>query len=201
MHVQLCRRAELDQPPDAPEPVGHRYIDIGGLLLTVSSPVPSPTPSVIDVPPPSSAAPSSLDPAAQEAADRAAIEAQWVKFWQIYNGIVRTPAEQRSALLDTVAIDPVKSEMIDAAQRFESQGLDYYGSVIQHPYWDFPVGGQSVAVLRDCQDQSKYGSIWVATGEKRSVGVDRNNLQAGFVRGQDGIWRVQQFNHLENVPC
>jgi len=168
---------------------------------TASTPPVSPTPSVIDVPTPSSAPLTSLDPVAQEASDRAAIEAQWVKFWQVYNGIVRTPADQRSAVLDAVAVDPVKSEMLDAAMRFESQGIDYFGSVTQHPYWVTPVSGQSIAVMRDCQDQSLTGTIWLATGEVRTSGGDRNSLQAGFVRGGDGIWRVQQFNHLENVPC
>jgi len=143
----------------------------------------------------------SPDPAAQEAIDRAAIEAQWVAFWDIYNGIVRTPTEQRRRALEPVAVDPILSEIVDAATRFDSQGLDYYGSVVQHPYWPTPVNGQPFAVMRDCQDQSQYGSVYVANNVKRSVGVDRNSLQAGFVRADDGIWRVQNFQHLENVPC
>ena len=157
-----------------------------------TSPTPATIPTDVSGPP---------DLAAQEVADRAAIEAQWVAFWDVYNGIVRTPSEQRHRTLESVAVDPILSEIVDAAARFDSQGLDYYGSVVQHPYWVTPVNGQAFAVMRDCQDQSQYGSVYVATNAKRSVGVDHNSMQAGFVKGDDGAWRVQNFQHLENVPC
>lgn len=161
-----------------------------------------PTPSVIDVPTPTSAGTSaSLDAQAQEAADRAAIEAQWIQFWGVYNSIVRTPEADRASKLDAVSVDPIKSQVLDAARRFKSEGLDYYGSVTTHPYWVTPVDGMKLAVMRDCQDQSSYGSMYVTTQEKRTVGVQNNSLQAGFVLGDDGVWRVQTFNHLENVPC
>ena len=124
-----------------------------------------------------------------------------MRFWKVYNGIVRTPAVQREEALETVAIDPIRSEIVRAADRFEAQGLDYYGSVVEHPYWVTPVNGHKFAVMRDCQDQSRYGSVWVSTGANRSIGVARNSLQAGFVRGEDEIWRVQNFQHLQNVPC
>jgi len=164
---------------------------------------PSAASSVVTTPPEpaTTEASASPDPAAREATDRAAIETQWVAFWDVYNRIVRTPSEQRQRALESVAVDPILSEIVDAAARFDSQGLDYYGSVVQHPYWLTPVDGQAFAVMRDCQDQSQYGSVYVATNVKRSVGVDRNSLQAGFVRGDDGVWRVQNFQHLENVPC
>ena len=119
----------------------------------------------------------------------------------MYNGVVRTPLEQRRQALKAVAVDPILSEIVDAAARFDSQGLDYYGSVAQHPYWLNPVNGRPFAVMRDCQDQSQYGSVYVATNAKRSVGVDRNSMQAGFVMGDDGVWRVQNFQHLKNVSC
>jgi hypothetical protein len=150
---------------------------------------PSPSSSVAPSEVPTSSGPATIpteasgspDPAAQEATDRAAIEAQWAAFWGVYNGIVRTPSEQRPQALGAVAVDPVLSQIVDAAARFDSQGLDYYGSVVRHPYWVTPVNGQPFAVMRDCQDQSQYGSVYVATDVKRSVGVDRNSLQAGFV--------------------
>jgi hypothetical protein len=153
---------------------------------------------VIDPPTPSSAR---LDPVAKEAADRAAIEAQWLKFWQIYNGIVRTPSTERSTVLDAVSVDPIKTQILDAASKFDKEGIDYYGSVVQRPYWVTPVNGQPYAVMRDCQDQSQYGSLYVSTGEKRSVGLERDSLQAGFILGGDNIWRVQELQYLENIPC
>lgn len=168
---------------------------------TVSSPAVSPTPSVVDVPTPSSAAPSSLDPAAQEAADRAAVQAAWVNFWIVYESIVRTPPELREQALEKVSVDPIKGRILAAATDFDSQGLDYFGTVVQHPYWLDSISGGEFAVMRDCQDQSNYGSIYVATGAKRTVGIERDSLQAGFVRDSGGNWRVQNVQYLENVPC
>ncbi|MGS0688272.1 hypothetical protein ACVBEQ_24450 [Nakamurella sp. GG22] len=147
-------------------------------------------------------APSDLrSPSNQEELDRAAIEAQWGSFWRIYNGIVRIPEENRLQALDQVSVDPIKSRILNAAKQFDRDGLDYYGVVVQHPYWVTSVNGDDFAVMRDCQDQSQYGSVYVKTQVKRSVGVAENNLQAGFVRGIDGRWRVQKFDHLGDVPC
>jgi len=143
----------------------------------------------------------SLDPAAQEAADRAAIEAQWNRFWGVYENIIRTPAATRDAALDTVSVDPIKSRILDAANKSAAQGIDYYGSVVEHPYWIQSVSGKDFAVMRDCQDQSQYGSIEVASGNKRTVGVAKDSLQVGFVRDAEGVWRVQNIQFLEDVPC
>jgi hypothetical protein len=156
----------------------------------------SPTPATI--PTEVSALP---DPAVQEATDRAAIESQWKKFWNVSENIIRTPAEMREAALGEVSVDPIKSRILNAANKSASEGIDYYGSVVQHPYWVDPVDGKDFAVMRDCQDQSQYGSIEVASGNKRTVGVARDSLQAGFVRDSQGVWRVQNIQFLENVPC
>ena len=167
---------------------------------TASSSAASPTPSVIDVPTPSSV-PTSLDPAAQEAADRAAVEAAWAEFWTVYESIVRTPPELREQALGKVSVDPIKGRILAAATDFDSQGLDYFGTVVQHPYWLDSIAGGEFAVMRDCQDQSNYGSIYVASGQRRTVGIERDSLQAGFVREADGTWRVQNVQYLENIPC
>jgi hypothetical protein len=163
---------------------------------TLSSTPSSPKPTGTTKP-----TPTSLDSAAREKADRAAIEAQWIKFWDAYENIIRTPSELRSSALDAVSVDPIKSRILGAARKFESQGLDYYGSVVQHPYWIESIGGGNFAVIRDCQDQSNYGSVYVSSRKKRTVGVPRDSLQAGFVKARDGVWRVQNIQFLENLPC
>lgn len=195
-----CSSSSADGPPSPPSPsitASASVIDPSSVSPS-SSDLESPTPSVAD---PSTTAASSTDPGAQEAADRAAIEAQWSAFWKIYTEIVRTPPDQRAALLDGVAVDPAKRRVLDAAARLEADGLDYYGVVVLNPYSiDFDAN-ENQAVLSDCQDQSGYGSIFVATGEKRTVGVAHNHTQAGFVRGEDGTWRVQNIQYISNVPC
>ena len=160
----------------------------------------APTPSVIDVPT-VVATPTSLDPDAQEASDRAAVEAQWVKFWDIYINIVRTPSLDRDALAATVAIDPMHSNLLKSAEYFESQGKDNYGTVGHRLSWLDGIHGSSEVVLSDCQDQSQFGSLEVASGHKLTVGVERDNVKGEFVRGQDGVWRVHELYYLTDTPC
>jgi hypothetical protein len=166
---------------------------------TVSSPAVSPTPSVVDVPTPSSAAPSSLDPAAQEAADRAAIEAQWVKFWQVYEGIVRTPKNDRLAILNTVAVPPITDNLLDTAEKADSQGVDNYGTIVHRLSWQFPVNGESNATIDDCQDQSKTGTVKIGSGEILTTGEERSNMRGQFVRDESGSWRLQGLIFLETT--
>ena len=104
MYVQLRGRPELDQCATTPSASVIDTSTASG--ATASSPPASPTPSVIDVPTPSSAPPTLAGPAAQEAADRAAVEAAWVEFWKVYEAIVRTAKGSRAAELASVAVAP-----------------------------------------------------------------------------------------------
>ena len=65
----------------------------------------------------------------EESADRAAVESQWVKSWDVYLEIARTPAADREALAATVAVDPTKTNMLSDAAKFDSQGLEAYGAL------------------------------------------------------------------------
>lgn len=196
-----CTTSTADGPSStaiAPVTVSPSVIDPSSLHPGTSAAPPSPSPSAVE-PSTSTAASSEISP--QEAADRAAIEAQWTQFWTVYTGIIRTPADQRSAALDLVSIDPAKASVLGAASRLEADGLDYYGSVILRPYSIEIDSEKGIAVLEDCQDQSGYGSVYVKTGKRRTVGVSDNHTQAGFVRGDDGVWRVQNVQYPTNVPC
>ena len=86
------------------------------------------TPSVIDVPT-VVATPTSLDLDAQEAADRAAVEAQWTKYWETYINIVRTDPNERLLLAAEVAVDPAQGNLSKSAEYFEGQGKDGQGHV------------------------------------------------------------------------
>lgn len=195
-----CSSSSADGPTSPPSPsitASASVIDPSSVSPS-SSDLESPTPSVAD---PSTPAASSTDPAAQEAADRAAIEAQWSAFWKVYAEIVRTPSQDRAAALGSVSVDPLKSRVLKDASDFEAQGLDNYGSVVLDLYSiEFSADGAS-AVIHDCQDQSEFGSLYVATGKKRTVGIAHNHAQAGLIRGPDGVWRVQTLQYVENVPC
>jgi len=186
---------------------------------TASKSPTAPTPSVLDISPsPNSPNPreglaSSLpatspngtagspDPAAQEAADRAAIEGQWVKFWEIYRRIARTPEADRPALLHTVAMDPSYSAALKDGENLTDEGLDTYGDVIHHVSWPIPIEGNDNATIADCMDQSNAGNYVVVTNEKHSVGVAANNIRGAMSRGSDGIWRVNAILYLTDQPC
>ena len=177
--------------------VSPSVIDPSSLQPSPSAP-PSSSPSAVEPP---ASTPASSDISPQEAADRAAIEAQWAKFWRTYVDIVRTPSELRAAALDSVSVDPTKSRVLKDAVDLESAGLDNYGDVLLNVYQiDFLDDGVS-AVIQDCQDQSGFGSVFVESGKKRTVGIDHNHMQAGLIRGSDGIWRVQTLQYVENLPC
>lgn len=170
-------------------------IDPSTFLSGSSAPPASPTPSATQSVPPS------LDPAAQEAADRAAIEVQWQQFWLVVLGAVRLPDDQREAALANVAVDPLKSQILTEVRDSEAHGLDRYGSVTQHPYWEQRIEGADTAVMGDCQDASQSGTVNISTGKHETVGVKDNNTRVAFERGSDGIWRVKDIYYLVDVPC
>lgn len=143
----------------------------------------------------------SLDPAAQEAADRAAIEAQWAKFWTVVLGAVRLTDGERETALAAVAVDPLKAQILAEVRDSEEKGLDRYGSMIAHPYWEQPISGADTAVMGDCQDASQTGVLNLSTGKKETAGVKDNNTRATFERGTDQIWRVKQIYYLTDLPC
>jgi len=158
------------------------------------------TPSVIDVPT-VVATPTSLDPDAQEAADRAAVEAQWTKFWITYDGIVRTAPDERLAQLNMVAVPPVTENVLQAASDADQKGIDNYGTWIHRLSWQFPINGSSTAVVADCQDQSETGTYEVASGKVLTVGKERSNMRGEFTKGQDGVWRLQTLYLIGDTGC
>jgi|SRR5664279_3370473 hypothetical protein len=149
----------------------------------------------------SSETPGTEDLSAQEATDRAAIEAQWNKLWQIYAALPHTPEGERQALAAQVAVDPALTNLLTDANTLNSKGWDTYGQFTSRISWPQPVDGKATAVIADCQDASQAGSLETSTGNKTTVGVARNPLQGTFVRGQDGVWRVDQVYYLKDEPC
>jgi len=138
---------------------------------------------------------------AQEAADRAAVEAQWVKSWDVFLAIAITPAADREALVATVSVDPNRSKMLEAGSQFDAQGVQTYGTLGHRISWPQPINGATTAVIDDCQDRSQSGSMKTATGDKVTVGVPRDHYQGSLVKGDDGIWRVAQMFYLKDEPC
>ena len=100
----------------------------------------------------------------QESADRAAIEAQWNKFWEVYLELPHTPEGDRQALAASVAVDPGLTNLLTDAKTVEQKGWDSYGQIIHRISWPQPVDGKATAVIADCQDTSQAGSLETSTG-------------------------------------
>ena len=76
-----------------------------------------------------------------------------MKSWDVYLEIARTPAADREALVATVAVDPTKANMLSDAAKFDSQGLETYGSLGHRISWPQPINGGTTALIDDCQDR------------------------------------------------
>jgi len=137
-----------------------------------------------------------------ESTDRAVVETVWAKFLLLYPNLITTyPQGQWPARLAEVAVDPIKAQVLTAAAQNRRADVGAYGTVIPHPYWQQPVAGKSTAVMRDCLDASRAGSIFTKTGYKRTVGVARSSIRAYFVKGGDGSWRVRQIEYHVDEKC
>lgn len=196
--VAGCTSSTADAPPSSPT----ASATASPSVIDPSSPVPgtssaAPSSGAVD----SSAPLSSSGISPQEAADRAAVEGQWKEFWAVVLGAVRLPDGQRESALAAVAVDPLKSQILAEVRDSAAEGLDRYGSMIEHPYWEQPIGDRDTAVMGDCQDASQTGVLNVSTGKKETAGVVGNNTRATFERGSDQVWRVKEIYYLTDVPC
>ena len=106
----------------------------GSLPASASSPVP------VSFAPASTTAAAATDGgvSAQETADRAAVEAQWIKSWDAYAALAHTPGDQRAALAGTVAVDPALTNMLTDAQTLTGKGWDTYGQIAHRISWRNP---------------------------------------------------------------
>lgn len=91
--------------------------------------------------------------------------------------------------------------MLKDAGKFDSQGVETYGELGHRISWPQPVAGRTFAVIDDCQDRSHSGSMKTATGVKLTVGIARDHYQGRLVKGNDGVWRVEQVFYLKDEPC
>jgi len=137
----------------------------------------------------------------EEIGDRSEIQATWVRYWDVVEGIVKAPKTKRESLLRAVAVDPVVSNVLAQARTFDTNGWDNYGTVTHRPYWGPPVAGDHVAIMGDCIDLSKAGRLKVKGSEKLTVGVPRSNVRGSFERQKDGTWRVTGLTFLKDTQC
>ncbi len=181
---------------------GHSTPTSSASSPAATSPAPSATRSSATAPSTSTATPTStVTPADPEAADRVAIEAVWTKYWITGQGLLKVPASDRLAVMNTVAVPAVAATVVSAAAKEQAAGQAEYGVIVHRPYWGTPVGGKSTAVMTDCMNDYNAGTLNVKTGKHLRAGVYRDNLRGTFTKGTDGLWRVAKIEYLVNVSC
>lgn len=104
-------------------------------------------------------------------------------------------------MLSEVAVEPLISNTMEDARGVRDAGNDTYGRVLHRFSWQDSINGSNTTTLTDCDDSSQAGAINTATGDKVTVGVPRRHMLGSMVRGDDGIWRVQQTYYLQDEPC
>lgn len=161
----------------------------------------SPASSPASAPLFSSAAPTSDAIPAAEADDRAAAEAAWTRYWEVYATLPHTPEDQWDGLLAAVAVEPMIENAKKDARTIIGKGRDTYGTVTHRFSWPKSIDGGDTATISDCDDTSQSGAYETATGNKISVGVPRRNTMGTLVKGDDGVWRVSAAYILKDEPC
>lgn len=197
----LALAACTANPTDGPTSTSASTTPSASVVDPSTVPPTSPASPTASADGPSAATLSSSDPAAQEAADRAAVEKAWSDFWPVSDNLWRLPEEDRPGAASAVAVDPTLSQVVERAKALEEKGLESYGQLTFHPYWEKAINNGEVAVMGDCTDTSQSGAREVATGAIRTIGIPQRNTRATFVRGQDGIWRVANIEYLVDEPC
>jgi hypothetical protein len=196
--------ASASSTPVSSAPVSETSFASSPLSSAQTTPTAKSSPSTSSPPPLRSSAPpppkttATADP---EAANRAAIEAVWAKYWVISLGLTKVPAIDRLTLMETVAIPSIATTVVGGAAKEVTAGEAGYGRVVHRPSWATPVGGKSTAVMNDCMNDYNAGTLDVKTGKPIRAGIYRDNFRATFTKGSDGLWRVAKIEYLENVPC
>ncbi len=135
-----------------------------------------------------------------EAADRSAIEGQWLSFWETGLTITDRPEAEWDRLVSAVSIDPIRAAVLESASQRLSSGKKNYGQIKHRIFWQFPVAGSNEATIGDCQDHSGAGTE-DALGNKSAPGGSSVNMRGVLVRTSDGIWRVREYTEFPNIPC
>lgn len=149
-----------------------------------NTPAPSPSSSP-NLSAPSQAATSS----AQD--ERAAVETAYTQFWVSTFHASDKPENTWHDVVAAVAVDPQLTTTLNAMQSQKQAGIKVYGDVTARIV-SVQITGASAKVV-DCQDGSRAGQADAKTGDRKTVGVPRNPVNADLKRdGADGRWKVAQ---------
>ena len=197
----ISRDGSVVTAPSAQRPPSTQTRPVG----TATAPS-SPAPTVSTAPTPSSApsgtaARGSARISPREAADRAAVEAAWLRFWNAYNSLLSVPMPRRTATMRQVAAVPLAAVIVTSASEAEKGHINNYGSMLHRIYWGPDIGGSDTASIGDCADESEFGTVDTRTNKRLTHGDERVNFRGTLSRDSLGVWRVLQVQFLDGSPC
>jgi hypothetical protein len=143
-----------------------------------------------DLPSPTPAASASVTPSSATTSETEQILAQYRGFWQTLTPASRAPESKRGEVLGRYAADPALRSLLAGIAAKRREGQWYYGANLPRPRLESSSVSAGVAVVDDCQDSSGAGLGSVSSGQRITVGVERNHVVATLHRMPDGVWRV-----------
>lgn len=145
--------------------------------------------------------PTSTSESGSESGDRRGAAAAWTRLWGVVVILVRTPASRRKALALTVADDTLAGQIVASSNLAAKQGRDNYGSITHHIRWPKSISGSKSALIEDCQDQSKFGTMDTTTRKRLSVGNASTLYRGTLTRTTAGKWIVTRVIGYTAEEC
>lgn len=165
-----------------------------------SATVPTDTPTPVAVTSPTVLPEVTAPTDPQEIAGRQAVEAAWTRFWDYYPTFEELSPAERQEIADAIAVDPLKSQILQGAANADAGGRTGYGTVTHRISWFQSLNSQSNIVIADCMDQSQMGSMNKASGKKLTHGFPREDLKGQLAFDPDRGWRVQNLFYVQDAP-
>jgi hypothetical protein len=160
-----------------------------------------PTPSVIDVPTPTSANPWPADLTPEQVADAQAALATYTRYWELVDRAVREPGKDWTVDISLVATADAEQQLISVFAQMAAQGLRANGEFRFDPK---VVAAQSgIAIIDACLDGTNRDFLDPsglvvpdAPGTYR-----RHAATAQIIESADGSWRVASTTENGDVTC
>ncbi|MBA0127267.1 hypothetical protein H0B56_17085 [Haloechinothrix sp. YIM 98757] len=126
--------------------------------------------------------------------DRAAVIEAYDRFWARTHEVPHEPESEWEESMAQVAVDPQLSTTLQGMRFQHEDGVTSYGHV-RSRVSEVEIDADE-AVVVDCQDASESGQADLDTGERKTVGVERNPIRARMERDTgDGRWKVAEITY------
>lgn len=83
---------------------------------------------------------------------------------------------------------------------FRKQGIASFGTYVSRISWGPLSSTDHTAAIRDCMDQSKFGTYDTSNNKAITIGTSRVNLNVTF-ESVDGRWKVFAIYKPAGEPC